>query len=161
MAISNKMGPMVLATGNKSEMAVGYATLYGDMVGGYAVLKDVFKTVVYELARWRNKDGEVIPQGSIDKPPSAELRPNQRDTDTLPPYEVLDAILERYVEDDRSVASIIGEGYDAEFVRKVARMVDRSEHKRRQAAPGVKITTKAFGKDRRLPITNAYQPWTK
>ncbi|MGH8944561.1 MAG: NAD+ synthase, partial [Acidimicrobiia bacterium] len=129
-----------------------------DMVGGYAVLKDVFKTLLYELARWRNKDGEVIPQNSIDKPPSAELRPDQRDADTLPPYELLDAILERYVEEDRSIASIIEEGYDAEVVLKVARMVDRSEYKRRQAAPGVKITTKAFGKDRRLPITNAYRP---
>ena len=158
MAISNKLGPMILATSNKSEMAVGYSTLYGDMVGGYAVLKDVLKTLLYDLARWRNKDGEVIPQNSIDKPPSAELRPNQRDADTLPPYELLDAILERYVEDDRSVSSIIEEGYDAEVVRRVARMVDRSEYKRRQAAPGVKITTKAFGKDRRLPITNAYRP---
>jgi len=161
MAISNKLGPMVLATGNKSEMAVGYSTLYGDMVGGYAVLKDVFKTVVYELARWRNKDAEVIPQSSIDKPPSAELRPDQRDEDTLPPYGILDAILERYVEGDRSVASIIEEGYQRDLVMEVARMVDRNEYKRRQAAPGVKITTKAFGKDRRLPITNAYRPGAK
>ncbi len=158
MAISNKHGPMVLATGNKSEMAAGYATLYGDMVGGYAVLKDVFKGLVYELARWRNKDGEVIPQETIDKPPSAELRPNQRDSDSLPPYEVLDAILERYVEDDMGVADIIADGYEADLVLEVARMVDRNEYKRRQAAPGVKITTKAFGKDRRLPITNRYRP---
>jgi len=158
MAISNKHGPMVVATGNKSEMAAGYATLYGDMVGGYAVLKDVFKTLVYELARWRNKDGEVIPQNSIDKEPSAELRPNQKDSDTLPSYEVLDAILERYIEDDWSTAEIVGEGHDPALVARVARMVDRNEYKRRQAAPGVKITTKAFGKDRRLPITNAYQP---
>jgi NAD+ synthase (glutamine-hydrolysing) len=158
MAISNKHGPMVVATGNKSEMAAGYATLYGDMVGGYAVLKDVFKTLVYELARWRNKDGEMIPQNSIDKPPSAELRPDQRDSDSLPPYEVLDAILERYIEDDRSAADIITEGYDPALVSQVVRMVDQNEYKRRQAAPGVKITTKAFGKDRRLPITNAYQP---
>jgi NAD+ synthase (glutamine-hydrolysing) len=158
MAISNKHGPMVVATGNKSEMAAGYATLYGDMVGGYAVLKDVFKTLVYELARWRNKDGEVIPQNSIDKPPSAELRPEQKDSDTLPPYEVLDAILERYIEDDWSGADIVAEGYDPALVAKVGRMVDRNEYKRRQAAPGVKITTKAFGKDRRLPITNAFQP---
>lgn len=157
MAISNKLGPMVLATGNKSEMAVGYSTLYGDMVGGYAVLKDVFKTLVYELARWRNKDGEVIPQSSIDKAPSAELRPNQRDADSLPPYEVLDAILERYIEDDMSMAHIVAEGYEPELVQEVVRMVDRNEYKRRQAAPGVKITTKAFGKDRRLPITNAYR----
>ena len=158
MAISNKHGPMVVATGNKSEMAAGYATLYGDMVGGYAVLKDVFKTLVYELARWRNKNGEVIPQNSIDKPPSAELRPEQKDSDTLPPYEVLDAVLERYIEDDWSGADIVAEGYDPALVAKVGRMVDRNEYKRRQAAPGVKITTKAFGKDRRLPITNAFQP---
>lgn len=157
MAISNKHGPMVLATGNKSEMAVGYATLYGDMVGGYAVLKDVFKTLVYELARWRNKDGEVIPQGTIDKPPSAELRPDQKDSDSLPPYDVLDPILERYVEDDMGVAEIVADGFDQETVLSVARMVDRNEYKRRQAAPGVKITTKAFGKDRRLPITNRYR----
>jgi NAD+ synthase (glutamine-hydrolysing) len=158
MAISNKHGPMVLATGNKSEMAVGYATLYGDMVGGFAVLKDVFKTIVYELARWRNKSGEVIPQNTIDKPPSAELRPNQRDSDSLPSYELLDAILERYIEDEVGVVEIIEEGYDAATVLEVARLVDRNEYKRRQSAPGVKITTKAFGKDRRLPITNHYRP---
>lgn len=158
MAISNKYGPMVVATGNKSEMAAGYATLYGDMVGGYAVLKDVFKTLVYELAEWRNRDGEVIPRSTIDKPPSAELRPDQKDSDSLPPYDVLDAILERYVEDDTGVNRIIEEGFDPSLVTRVARMVDRNEYKRRQAAPGVKITTKAFGKDRRLPITNAYRP---
>ena len=158
MAISNKHGPMVVATGNKSEMAVGYATLYGDMVGGYAVLKDVFKGLVYELARWRNSKGEAIPTNTIDKPPSAELRPDQKDSDSLPPYEILDAVLERYVEDDLGVPEIIAEGFDEEVVRRVARMVDRSEYKRRQAAPGVKITTKAFGKDRRLPITNGYRP---
>jgi NAD+ synthase (glutamine-hydrolysing) len=158
MAISNKHGPMVVATGNKSEMAAGYATLYGDMVGGYSVLKDVFKGLVYELARWRNKDDEVIPQNTIDKAPSAELRPNQRDSDSLPPYEVLDAILERYVEADMGVAEIVADGYDRDLVMSVARMVDRNEYKRRQAAPGVKITTKAFGKDRRLPITNKYRP---
>ncbi len=158
MAISNKFGEMVVATGNKSEMAAGYATLYGDMVGGYAVLKDVFKTLVYDLARWRNKDGEVIPQSSIDKPPSAELRPGQLDSDSLPPYEELDAILERYVERDMSVEQIVEDGYAPAVVHEVARMVDRNEYKRRQAAPGVKITTKAFGKDRRLPITNAYRP---
>lgn len=158
MAISNKFGPMVVATGNKSEMATGYATLYGDMVGGYSVLKDVFKTSVYELARWRNKDREVIPQNTIDKPPSAELRPDQKDSDSLPPYEVLDAILERYVERDMGTEEIALAGYDQDLVTRVARMVDRNEYKRRQAAPGVKITTKAFGKDRRLPITNAYRP---
>ncbi len=157
MALSNKFGGMVVATGNKSEMAVGYATLYGDMAGGYAVLKDVFKTLVYRLARWRNTIGEVIPPSTISKPPSAELAPDQRDSDSLPPYDVLDAILERYIEEDRSIASIVGEGYDEATVARVARMVDRNEYKRRQSAPGVKITAKAFGKDRRLPITNRYR----
>ena len=135
MAISNKHGPMVVATGNKSEMAVGYATLYGDMVGGYAVLKDVFKGLVYELARWRNTQGTAIPPNTIDKPPSAELRPDQRDSDSLPPYDVLDAILERYIEDDLGVPEIISEGFDEDVVRRVARLVDRSEYKRRQSAP--------------------------
>ena len=157
MAVSNKFGPMVLATGNKSEMAVGYATLYGDMVGGYSVLKDVFKGVVYELARWRNKTGQVIPQSTIDKPPSAELRPGQKDSDSLPPYELLDAILERYIEDDMGITEIIADGYDPKTVHRVARLVDANEYKRRQSAPGVKVTTKAFGKDRRLPITNHYR----
>ena len=157
MALSNKHGGMVVATGNKSEMSVGYATLYGDMAGGYAVLKDCYKTLVYDLARWRNRNGEVIPQATIDKPPSAELRPDQVDTDTLPPYEVLDRILERYVEGDQSVAEIVKAGFDRETVARVARMVDSNEYKRRQAAPGVKITTKALGRDRRLPITNGYR----
>jgi NAD+ synthase (glutamine-hydrolysing) len=148
---------MVVATGNKSEMAAGYATLYGDMVGGYAVLKDVLKTLVYELARWRNKDRLVIPQSTIDKPPSAELRPNQRDSDSLPPYELFDAILQHYIEGDLGVVEIVEKGFDPELVARVAQMVDRNEYKRRQAAPGVKITVKAFGKDRRLPITNSYQ----
>jgi NAD+ synthase (glutamine-hydrolysing) len=154
MAVSNKFGGMVVATGNKSEMGVGYATLYGDMVGGYAVLKDVYKTMVYRLAAWRNRNGEVIPQSVIDKEPSAELRHDQRDSDTLPPYDVLDEILSRYVELDRTVAEIAAEGFDEATVRRVAAMVDRNEYKRRQAAPGVKITKKAFGRDRRLPITN-------
>lgn len=158
MAISNKHGPMVVATGNKSEMAAGYATLYGDMAGGYSVLKDVFKTVVFDLARWRNRDGEMIPQSTIDKPPSAELRPDQKDSDSLPEYELLDAILERYIEDDMGPGEIVAEGFDPEIVRWTARLVDRNEYKRRQAAPGVKITTKAFGRDRRLPITNHYRP---
>jgi NAD+ synthase (glutamine-hydrolysing) len=158
MGISNKRGPMVVATGNKSEMAAGYATLYGDMVGGYSVLKDVFKTLVYDLARWRNKTGEVIPQSTIDKAPSAELRPDQKDSDSLPPYELLDAILELYIEGDHGVAEIVEQGFDPAVVEEVARMVDRNEYKRRQAAPGVKITVKAFGKDRRLPITNRYRP---
>jgi NAD+ synthase (glutamine-hydrolysing) len=158
MALSNKHGPMVVATGNKSEMAAGYATLYGDMAGGFAVLQDVFKTLVFELSRWRNRDGEVIPWNTIEKPPSAELRPNQKDTDSLPPYEVLDAILERYIENDLGPTEIIADGFDPDLVRRVARMVDRNEYKRRQAAPGVKITTKAFGRDRRLPITNHFRP---
>jgi NAD+ synthase (glutamine-hydrolysing) len=137
-------------------MAVGYATLYGDMVGGYAVLKDVAKTLVYDLARWRNKDEEVIPRSTMEKPPSAELRPNQKDSDTLPPYETLDQILSLYVEADLGLAEIVERGFDPGLVRRVAGMVDRSEYKRRQAAPGVKITVKAFGKDRRLPITNRH-----
>ena len=157
MAVSNKFGGMVVATGNKSEMAVGYATLYGDMAGGYAVLKDVFKTVVYRLSEWRNRDGEVIPRAIIDKPPSAELRPDQKDTDSLPEYDVLDAILRRYIELDEAPDMIVAEGFDRELVARVARMVDRNEYKRRQSAPGVRITRKAFGKDRRLPITNRFK----
>ncbi len=157
MAISNRFGPMVVATGNKSEMAVGYSTIYGDMVGGFSVLKDVFKTTVYDLARWRNRESEVIPSNSIDKPPSAELRPNQKDSDSLPPYEELDPILRLYIEDDRGVEDIIAAGHDPETVRRITRLVDRNEYKRRQAAPGVKITTKAFGRDHRLPITNGYR----
>ena len=157
MAASNKFGGMVVATGNKSEMAVGYATLYGDMAGGYAVLKDVLKTLVYRLAEWRNLEVEVIPRSIIEKPPSAELRPDQLDSDSLPDYAILDGILRRYVEEDLSVSAIVEQGFEREVVGRVARMVDRNEYKRRQAAPGVKITTKAFGKDRRLPITNGYQ----
>lgn len=157
MGISNKFGEMVVATGNKSEMAVGYATLYGDMAGGFAVLKDVFKTLVYRLARWRNSDREVIPPSIITKAPSAELRPDQKDTDSLPPYEQLDPILERYVEQDQSIERIVAGGFDRDVVARIARMVDRNEYKRRQAAPGVRITKKAFGKDRRLPITNCYR----
>ncbi|HEY1350550.1 MAG TPA: NAD+ synthase [Ktedonobacteraceae bacterium] len=159
MTISNKLGPIVLTTGNKSEMAVGYCTLYGDMAGGFAVLKDVFKTVVYELSCYRNALGPraVIPQTVLDKPPSAELRPDQRDTDSLPPYEVLDPILRAYVEQDRSADEIIAMGFDAPIVQRVTRLVDLSEYKRRQAPPGVKITTRAFGRDRRLPITNRYR----
>ncbi len=154
MALSNKFGGLVVATGNKSETAVGYATLYGDMVGGFAVLKDVFKTLVYRLAEWRNDQEEVIPRAIIEKPPSAELRPDQLDSDSLPAYELLDEILRRYVELDEDKDKIIADGLDAGTVERVARMVDRNEYKRRQAAPGVKITEKAFGKDRRLPITN-------
>lgn len=159
MSISNKLGPIVLTTGNKSEMAVGYCTLYGDMAGGFAVLKDVFKTIVYELCVYRNSLAPVavIPQSVIDKPPSAELRPDQKDTDSLPPYDVLDPILHAYVEQDRSIDEIIAMGFDAAIVQRVTRLVDLSEYKRRQAPPGVKITTRAFGRDRRLPITNRYR----
>ncbi len=158
MAISNKFGGMVVATGNKSEMAVGYATLYGDMAGGYAVLKDVYKTMVYELSLWRNRTEEVIPQVIIDKEPSAELRPDQRDADSLPAYDDLDDVLFRYIEEDMTAAEIIAAGCDEDLVRRVAAMVDRNEYKRRQAAPGVKISRKAFGRDRRLPITNRFRP---
>jgi NAD+ synthase (glutamine-hydrolysing) len=156
MAISNKFGGMVVATGNKSEMAVGYATLYGDMVGGFAVLKDVYKTMVYDLANWRNENDEIIPQSIIDKPPSAELRPDQLDSDSLPPYPVLDDILFRYIELDMTASEIADSGMDPELARQVASMVDHNEYKRRQAPPGVKITLKAFGRDRRLPITNRF-----
>jgi NAD+ synthase (glutamine-hydrolysing) len=137
-------------------MAVGYATLYGDMAGGYAVLKDVSKTLVYRLARWRNRNGEVIPIAIIDKPPSAELRPDQKDSDSLPPYDVLDEVLVRYVERDLDIDAIVVMGFDRDVVTDIVRLVDRNEYKRRQAAPGVRITEKAFGRDRRLPITNHF-----
>jgi NAD+ synthase (glutamine-hydrolysing) len=159
MAMSNRFGSMVLATGNKSEYAVGYATLYGDMAGGFAPIKDVPKTLVYELARWRNAQGAPpIAERILDKPPSAELRPDQKDTDSLPPYEVLDPIVEAYVEDDRSPEQIVSDGADPALVQLVVTMIDRAEYKRRQAPPGVKITPKAFGRDRRMPITNRYRP---
>ena len=158
MALSNKFGWLVLTTGNKSEMSVGYATLYGDMAGGFAVLKDVLKTWVYRLAVWRNRDEEVIPQRIIDKPPTAELRADQLDSDSLPPYDVLDGILEAYVEQDLGAAGIEALGFDRGTVDRVVRLVDRAEYKRRQAPPGVRISTRAFGKDRRLPITNRYEP---
>ena len=159
MALSNKFGWLVLATGNKSEMATGYATLYGDMAGGFAIIKDVPKTLVYHLSRYRNSVGPkpVIPQEVIDKEPSAELRPDQRDKDTLPPYETLDPILEAYVEEDKSVDAIAAMGFDEELVKRVMAMVDRNEYKRRQAPPGVKISPRAFGRDRRLPIANRYK----
>jgi NAD+ synthase (glutamine-hydrolysing) len=156
MAISNKTGRMVLTTGNKSEMAVGYATLYGDMAGGFAAIKDVPKTLVYRLAAYRNAIAPVIPQRVFERAPSAELAPDQKDTDSLPPYEVLDPILERYVERDESAEEIIAAGFDAATVRRVLRMVDRNEYKRRQAPPGVRITPRAFGRDRRYPITSGY-----
>jgi len=159
MAVSNKFGWLVLTTGNKSEMATGYTTLYGDMAGGFAVIKDVTKTMVYELCRYRNsvvKSG-LIPAGIIDKPPSAELRPEQKDIDSLPPYEVLDPILTAYVEEDKGIEQIIAMGIDEQAVKRAARLVDGSEYKRRQSPPGVKITPRAFGRDRRLPITNRFK----
>jgi NAD+ synthase (glutamine-hydrolysing) len=157
MSLSNKAGSLVLTTGNKSELAVGYCTLYGDMAGGFAVIRDVPKTLVYALARWRNGAGMVIPQSVLDKPPSAELRAGQLDTDSLPPYEVLDPILEAYIEDDASTDELVAKGFDAATVAEVVRMVDGAEYKRRQAAPGPKITGRSFGKDRRLPITNRFR----
>jgi NAD+ synthase (glutamine-hydrolysing) len=159
MAISNKFGSMVLTTGNKSEMATGYATLYGDMAGGFAVIKDVLKTRVYELCRYRNSIGPapVIPESVLTKPPSAELRPDQTDQDSLPPYDVLDAILVAYVEEDRSLDEIVRLGFPDDLVRRVVGLVDRNEYKRRQAPPGVKVSARAFGRDRRLPITNRYR----
>ena len=164
MAISNKLGAMVLTTGNKSEMSVGYATLYGDMCGGYSVLKDIYKTTVFALARWRNDNlprgangpgGRVIPESIITKPPSAELRADQTDQDTLPPYDALDDILECLVEREQGIDEIVG--HDRELVRRVSRMLDLAEYKRRQAPPGVKITSRAFGRDRRYPITNRFR----
>ena len=158
MALSNKFGWLLLTTGNKSELATGYATLYGDMAGGFAVIKDVPKTLVFELSRWRNREAgrDLIPENTLTKPPSAELRPDQRDVDSLPPYDVLDPILQRYVEDDWTIAELVAAGEDEALVRRVVQLVDRSEYKRRQAAPGVKITARAFGKDRRLPITSRF-----
>lgn len=157
MALSNKFGWLVLTTGNKSEMSTGYATLYGDMAGGFAVIKDIPKTLVYRLARHRNAIGFVIPERVLIKEPTAELKPNQKDSDTLPRYEKLDPILKAYVEEDRSAADIASLGFDKETVARVLSMVDRSEYKRRQSPPGIKITPKAFGKDRRMPITNRYK----
>jgi NAD+ synthase (glutamine-hydrolysing) len=158
MAFSNKFGRLVLTTGNKSEMSVGYATLYGDMAGGFAVIKDVPKTLVYDLCRWRNSSGEtIIPERVMSKAPTAELKPDQKDSDTLPPYEILDPILRAYIEDELPFEEILNLGNDPESVKKVIGMVDRSEYKRRQAPPGVKITPRAFGRDRRFPITNRYR----
>jgi NAD+ synthase len=166
MALSNKFGELLVTTGNKSEMSVGYATLYGDMCGGYSVLKDVYKTEVYALSRWRNAQtpagglgpgGRVIPESSIVKAPTAELRPNQTDQDSLPPYEELDAILHGLIEEERSVADIVGRGFTRETVTRVQRLLYSAEYKRRQAPPGVKITGRSFGRDRRYPITNAFR----
>jgi NAD+ synthase (glutamine-hydrolysing) len=159
MALSNKFGWLVLTTGNKSEMSVGYATLYGDMAGGFAVLKDVFKGWVYRLVRWHNESQgrELVPGSVLERPPSAELRAEQTDQDSLPPYDVLDAILQGYVEEDHDAVELVRRGLPKDEVERVIRMVDRSEYKRRQAPPGIKISTKAFGRDRRLPITNRYE----
>jgi NAD+ synthase (glutamine-hydrolysing) len=156
MAISNKKGRILLTTGNKSEVAVGYATLYGDMAGGFAPLRDVLKTLVYRLARHRNRISPVIPERVLTRAPSAELRAEQTDEQSLPPYELLDPILRRYIERDESIAQIVEAGYPEEEVRRVARMVDRNEYKRRQAPPGVRITCRAFGRDRRYPITSGF-----
>ena len=157
MAMSNTDGFMVLSTGNKSEMAVGYATLYGDMCGGYNVLKDVYKTQVFELSKWRNEQGHVMPDNIITRPPSAELRADQKDEDSLPPYPFLDAILEGLIEKRQSVAQLVTEGFDGETVQIVRHWLDRAEYKRRQAPPGVKITKNSFGRERRMPITNYYE----
>lgn len=159
MAMSNKNGWLVLSTGNKSEYATGYCTLYGDMAGGFAVIKDVPKTLVFELSRWRNtqSDTPAIPPSTIERPPSAELRPDQQDTDSLPPYEELDPILEAYVEKDMGIDAMLAAGFDEEAVHKAVRLTDLSEYKRRQGPPGIKITPKAFGRDRRMPITNRYR----
>ena len=160
MSLSNQFGWMVLTTGNKSETAVGYSTLYGDTAGGFAVIKDVPKTLVYQLSNFINARAgrEMIPQTTIMRTPSAELREGQKDSDSLPDYDVLDAILKDYIESDKSPLELIESGYDGQLVRRVIRMIDRSEYKRRQSPPGIKITPKAFGKDRRMPITNRYIP---
>jgi NAD+ synthase (glutamine-hydrolysing) len=159
MALSNKFGWLVLTTGNKSEMSVGYATLYGDMAGGFAVLKDVYKGWVYRLVEWRNeREGrELIPRDVLTRPPSAELRHEQRDEDSLPPYDVLDAILLGYIEGDLNAEQLVRHGLPADDVERVIRMVDLAEYKRRQAPPGIRISTRAFGRDRRLPITNRFR----
>jgi len=165
MALSNASGYMVLSTGNKSEMSVGYATLYGDMCGGYSVLKDLYKLPVFALSHWRNQNtpdgvlgpqGRVIPERIITRPPSAELAPDQKDEDSLPPYEVLDDVLQCLIEEDMGVDSIVARGHTPELVNRIWKMLDRAEYKRRQAPPGVKITSKAFGRDRRYPITNKF-----
>jgi NAD+ synthase (glutamine-hydrolysing) len=159
MALSNKLGWLVLTTGNKSEAAVGYSTLYGDTAGGFAVIKDVPKLLVYRLCAWRNQQGgsPVIPDAVLTKPPSAELRPDQRDDQSLPPYELLDPVLLAYVEGDLTASELVDAGHDPELVRRVVRLVDLAEYKRRQTPPGVRVTPKAFGRDRRMPITNRYR----
>jgi NAD+ synthetase len=157
MSLSNKFGHLLLTTGNKSEMAVGYCTIYGDMCGGLSVISDLPKTRVYELSRWINREREVIPWPSIEKPPSAELRPDQKDQDTLPEYEVLDGILELFIEQGRSVSEIVARGYDEAVVRWIMRRVELNEWKRHQAAPGLKVTSKAFGVGRRMPIVQRFR----
>ncbi|MCB1616911.1 MAG: NAD(+) synthase, partial [Pseudomonadales bacterium] len=157
MAVSNKKGYMVLTTGNKSEVAVGYCTLYGDMVGGYSVLKDVPKTLVYKLSHYVNRQREIIPSRVIERPPSAELAPGQKDEDSLPPYDILDQVLELYIEQDCSADDIIARGFDAEMVHRVLRLVDMNEYKRRQAAIGVRITERGFGRDRRYPVVSGWK----
>jgi len=159
MALSNSRGWLVLTTANKSETSVGYSTIYGDMAGGLAPIKDVPKTLVYELCRHRNRVAPVIPESIISRPPTAELRPGQKDSDSLPSYDTLDRILRMYVEEDRGPAEIAARGEDAELVAQVVALVDRAEYKRRQSPPGLRITTKGFGRDRRMPITNRYRPW--
>jgi len=158
MSLSNKLGAIVVTTGNKSEMATGYCTLYGDMAGGFAVIKDIVKTLVYRIANWRNTQGMVIPQRVIDRPPSAELAPDQTDQDSLPPYEIVDAVVERYMERDMSPDQIASAGFDREAVRQVVRLIQLNEYKRRQAPPGVRITPRSFGKDWRYPITSGFRP---
>jgi len=158
MALSNKFGWMVLTTGNKSEISMGYCTLYGDMAGGFAVIKDVPKVLVYQLCHWLNREQEIIPRNVLTKEPSAELRPNQLDTDSLPPYDLLDPVLLQYIEQDLSVDEIKVKGLSKSEIKRIARLVDLNEYKRRQGPPGVKITPKAFGKDRRLPITSRFKP---
>jgi NAD+ synthase (glutamine-hydrolysing) len=159
MGLSNKLGWLILTTGNKSEMSVGYSTLYGDTAGGYSVIRDVFKLMVYRLCRWRNQKAgsEIIPVSVIDKAPSAELRPDQRDDQSLPPYEELDPILAGYVEDDLTATELIERGHDEATVRRIVRLVDIAEYKRRQSPPGIRVTSKAFGRDRRMPMTNRYR----
>ena len=163
MALSNKTGAIVLTTGNKSEMATGYCTLYGDMAGGFAVIKDVLKTRVFALARWRNRHdpygtgANPIPERIITRPPSAELRPDQKDQDSLPAYEVLDAIIERYMENDEGLAALIADGYEAADVEKVTRLIKLNEYKRRQAPVGIRVTHRSFGKDWRYPMTNRFR----
>jgi NAD+ synthase (glutamine-hydrolysing) len=162
MAISNQEGHLVLATGNKSELAVGYSTIYGDAVGGFAPIKDVPKTLVWELARWRNAQGDAppIPPNSIEKPPSAELRPDQLDTDSLPDYVQLDAILQAYVDADQGLTALIAAGFNADLARRIIQLTDTAEYKRRQYPPGTKISLRAFGRDRRLPITSRWREGT-